>query len=190
MVTIATWALMVVVPPTPGLVDSREADFSMILEKSLELGGVVPDSSLYCRTSMVRKPVRSKYCSTSGFVVARFDHYCVWLNTAIGYGNHRIFMVFLYTHVVANTCFLAMLIKALIRTNNKTGPAFVVGQLLSEKYFFVTVLLVYVMVVTAGLTFLMVEQTTNILRNVTTNERINQSRYAWMKGPDGRPFNR
>ena len=99
-------------------------------------------------------------------------------------------MVFLYTHVVANTCFLAMLIKALIRTNNKTGPAFVVGQLLSEKYFFVTVLLVYVMVVTAGLTFLMVEQTTNILRNVTTNERINQSRYAWMKGPDGRPFNR
>ena len=55
MVTIATWALMVVVPPTPGLVDSREADFSMILEKSLELGGVVPDSSLYCSKSTVTK---------------------------------------------------------------------------------------------------------------------------------------
>lgn len=179
-----------ILPPTPGLVDTREKDFSAILDQSLQLGGGAPDASLYCRTSMVRKPVRSKYCSTSGFVVARFDHYCMWLNTAIGYGNHRTFMVFLYTHVAANTCFLAMLIKAMIRANDKTGPAFVVGQLLSQKYFFVTVLLAFVIVITAGLTFLMVEQTTNIVRNVTTNERINQSRYAWMKGPDGRPFNR
>jgi hypothetical protein len=189
-ITFITWALMVLFPPSPGLVDTRQCDFGPIMEKSQELGGVAPDASLYCRTSLVKKPVRSKFCSTSGFVVARFDHYCVWLNTAVGYGNHRVFMVFLSTHVAANICFLTMLIKALIRANNKTGPAFVLGTLLSQSYFFVFFLLSYVIVITCGLTFLLVEQCSNIVRNVTTNERINRSRYAWMKGPDGRPFNR
>jgi hypothetical protein len=189
-VTFAAWTALVLLPPDPGLVDTRERDFSDIMAVSQESGGMAPDASLFCRTSLVRKPVRSKYCSTSGFVVARFDHYCVWLNTAVGYGNHRTFMVFLITHVIANICFVTMLIKGLIRANEKTGPAFVVGNLLSQNYFFVFVLLVYMIVITAGLTFLMVEQCSNIIKNVTTNERINRSRYAWMKGPDGRPFNR
>ena len=189
-ITITTWIKMVMLPPNPGLVDTRQEDFDVLLEKSIEVGGSEPNNSIYCRTSFVKKPVRSKFCSSSGYVVSRFDHYCVWLNTAIGFGNHRTFMIFLYSHVVANIFFLAMLIKALIRANDKTGPAFVLGTLLSNNYFFVTFLLTYILVVTAGLTFLMVEQTSNIIRNVTTNERINSSRYAWMKGPDGRPFNR
>lgn len=99
-------------------------------------------------------------------------------------------MLFLYTHVAGNMCFVALLIKALDREIERTGPAFVLGILFSNKFFFVFVLVAYVGVVTAGLTFLMVEQTTNILKNVTTNERMNGSRYAWMKGPDGRPYNR
>jgi hypothetical protein len=190
LVTIAAWASLVLLPPDAGLVDTREADFAAVLEQSRALGGVAPEAALVCRTSLVRKPPRSKFCASSGFVVARFDHYCVWLNTAVGFGNHRTFMVFLGTHVVANIFFLAVLIKALMRASDKTGPAFVVGELLSQQYLFVSVMLAYLLVVTGGLTFLLVEQTTNIAKNVTTNERINQSRYAWMKGPDGRPFNR
>lgn len=190
VVTVVTWARMVLMPAHPGLVDTRHRDFDTVLQQSLALNGAAPDSSLYCRTTLLRKPVRSKFCSSSGFVVARFDHYCVWLNTAVGYGNHRVFMLFLLSHVAANMCFIALLIKALIRANDKTGPAFVLGTLLSQNYFFVTVLLVYVLAITCGLTFLLVEQSTNIVRNVTTNERINRSRYAWMQGPDGRPLNR
>lgn len=189
-VSIVSWISLVVLPPTPGLVDTRDRDFDTIMQENIDLKGSVPDPTLYCRTTLVRKPVRSKFCSSSGYVVARFDHYCIWLNTAIGFGNHRVFMMFLYSHIVANAIFIEILIRALSRRSERSGPAFVLGELLSQEYFFVTFLLAYILIVTAGLLFLTVEQTSNILRNVTTNERINKSRYAWMKGPDGRPFNR
>lgn len=59
------------------------------MDASYEFGGSQPPSDVYCRTSLVHKPLRSKFCQHSGFVVARMDHYCVWLNNAVGYGNHR-----------------------------------------------------------------------------------------------------
>ena len=42
---------------------------------------------------------RAKYCTRTGCVVARMDHYCVWLNATVGYGNHRTFMLFLLSHL-------------------------------------------------------------------------------------------
>ena len=36
----------------------------------------MPPEPAYCRSSLVRRPLRAKYCATSGFVVFRFDHYC------------------------------------------------------------------------------------------------------------------
>jgi hypothetical protein len=68
---------------------------------------------------------------------------------------------------------------------------------------------IFIMVITCGLALLVVEQTGNIIMNMvrtspllassllasshsvqTTNEKVNRSRYWWMKGPDGRPLNR
>lgn len=48
-----------------------------------------------CRTCRLPKPARSKHCSVSGHCVLLFDHYCVWLNNAVGYYNYRWFFAFL-----------------------------------------------------------------------------------------------
>jgi hypothetical protein len=45
--------------------------------------------------TMQRRPLRSKLCrESSGACIARFDHFCVWINRPIGVGNHVIFIVF------------------------------------------------------------------------------------------------
>ena len=54
---------------------------------------------------------RSKYCTHLGFVVARFDHYCIWLNNSIGFGNHRTFMLFLLAHLLTALLTVALLVR-------------------------------------------------------------------------------
>merc|ERR1712100_913629 len=46
-----------------------------------------------CTTTFVMKGLRTKYCTRTGACVEEFDHFCGWLNVAIGKGNHRPFMV-------------------------------------------------------------------------------------------------
>ena len=54
---------------------------------------------------------RSKYCTQTGLVIARMDHYCVWLGNSVGFRNHRIFVLFLITQLAATTMYSAMLIR-------------------------------------------------------------------------------
>lgn len=39
------------------------------------------------------------------------DHYCAWLNTTIGYKNHRTFIVFLQLHLYLCLGSVLMLIR-------------------------------------------------------------------------------
>lgn len=103
------WTAIVFSLVDMGSVDTRSIDFEELLQASLKANGA-PSPQLYCRTLLVRKPIRSKYCSSTGFVVARMDHHCVWLNATIGFGNHRLFLVFLVVHIVT----LAMLIAFIV----------------------------------------------------------------------------
>ena len=63
----------------------------------------VPDKYLYppgrlCPTVGIVKPARSKFCKLMGCHVARFDHFCPWLNQAVGMENYRYFLAFLFAH--------------------------------------------------------------------------------------------
>ena len=55
--------------------------------------------------------VRSKYCASTGLVIARMDHFCVWLNHSIGYGNHRTFILFLLVHLAAVVCVVVLILR-------------------------------------------------------------------------------
>ena len=48
------------------------------------------DSSSLCTSSLIKRPLRSKFCGTSNRLVAKFDHYCPWVNNAVGAGNHKV----------------------------------------------------------------------------------------------------
>lgn len=61
------------------------------------------DNVLYtnrlCPTLRTRKIARSKYDRCTRRHVPRFDHYCGWINQAVGERNYRCFLFFLLVHV-------------------------------------------------------------------------------------------
>jgi hypothetical protein len=70
-----------------------------------------PSKRFFCRTTMVKKPLRSKFCVHTGAVVARMDHYCIWLNTTIGENNHRSFIILILLHLIAAVCGVAVITR-------------------------------------------------------------------------------
>jgi Uncharacterized protein containing DHHC-type Zn finger len=61
------------------------------------------DNLLYvnkkCPTLGFRKLARSKYDRFTKKHVARFDHYCGWIDNAVGEENYRFFLLFLFIHI-------------------------------------------------------------------------------------------
>jgi hypothetical protein len=66
----------------------------------------------------------------------------------------------------------------------------VTESLLSAKFFYLTLMLVFLCLTFIGIFLLTAEQFWNILNNITANERINGTRYSWMKDESGNSRNR
>jgi palmitoyltransferase len=63
-------------------------------------------SKAVCTICRVVKPLRSHHCHELGRCVSRFDHFCPWVDNAIGRENQRSFVVFL-------VCLMAVLLSTL-----------------------------------------------------------------------------
>ncbi|KAI6223292.1 Palmitoyltransferase [Aphelenchoides besseyi] len=50
----------------------------------------------YCYICNAIKSDRARHCSSSGFCTKRYDHYCVFLNSCICYGNYKAYFLYLF----------------------------------------------------------------------------------------------
>ncbi|OXT14553.1 hypothetical protein B9K06_25855, partial [Bacillus sp. OG2] len=76
----------------PGYIP-RETDDKAISDTIYELIKLRKfDSHHYCIYTNIRKPLRSKYSKDKKANIARFDHYCPWVNNNIGVRNHKVFI--------------------------------------------------------------------------------------------------
>jgi len=47
-----------------------------------------------CATTLIRLPLRSKFCREDGHIVSKFDHHCPFVGSTVGSKNHHYFMGF------------------------------------------------------------------------------------------------
>eukprot|EP01065_Artemidia_motanka_P024888 TRINITY_DN29823_c0_g1_i1.p1 TRINITY_DN29823_c0_g1~~TRINITY_DN29823_c0_g1_i1.p1 ORF type:complete len:769 (+),score=173.72 TRINITY_DN29823_c0_g1_i1:64-2307(+) len=174
----------------PGTVRStaedREQIYSLI-ERGMEHISKHP----YCLTTLVRKPLRAKFCSTTGKVVHRFDHYCVWTCNAIGSGNHRPFYFFTLMQIIAQSMVLWSAHHAIFTLSWEAHPNEVAAISRQDVcswldwYFLPSHRIISVMLYLYNLSYMIFvgvvfyQQTGFINRNMTSNEVWFTDRYPW-----------
>jgi len=87
----------------PGFVDRpRTAMGRRTAIKALCASGKLHDASVpLCSTCCTVRPARAKHDAVTGRCVRRFDHYCPFIGNAVGRGNYRHFVAFLFWCLVA-----------------------------------------------------------------------------------------
>jgi len=128
-----------------GCIDDIEAGFSLNI----------------CPTCHIQKPMRSKHCTSWDRCVARFDHFCPWINNSIGVDNHTFFLYWLMATILLGIWFLSYGGRAL------RGP--------SDYPFFVLLFLeLSTSILEILLFWIFFQQILGILKNQTSNETINK----------------
>ena len=77
-----------------------------------------------CQTCRFLKPPRSKHCSVCKRCIAKADHHCVFINSCVGYGNHRWFMLLLLSTAVLTTYGGLLGLSLLSSSTREHFPAF------------------------------------------------------------------
>uniref|UniRef100_A0A6B2L3C4 Palmitoyltransferase n=1 Tax=Arcella intermedia TaxID=1963864 RepID=A0A6B2L3C4_9EUKA len=139
--------------------------------------------SNYCVTCMLRRPVRAKHCRTCSQCVARFDHYCPWINNDVGFGNHRLFLLVIIGLTLIHIWFLYYCTQFLmVSLTEDVGYVYSVFVLF-EREPAVLLVMVYHVLFGCFQAFNVVMSVVFILGNVTTNETKNRMKpgyfYLW-----------
>jgi len=135
------------------------------------------DIGRLCTSSWNMKGLRTKYCKSTGACVEEFDHFCGWLNVAIGKGNHRPFMFLAVAEVSTQIVFLYLCWTASY-TLTKPGSTFLEWfSELASGYPLMMLMIVIHGFTAPGILMLTFYQLRLVAMNLTTNEMMNAHRY-------------
>ncbi|XP_076022795.1 uncharacterized protein LOC143013156 [Genypterus blacodes] len=95
----------------PGTLDRADADPNYSCIADLVEKNQSPQR--FCPYCELFHPDYSKHCKLCEVCIKDYDHHCLFLNRCIGRGNHRLFLVFIFSLVTAHLLFLASAIMYL-----------------------------------------------------------------------------
>ncbi|CAK0904086.1 unnamed protein product [Prorocentrum cordatum] len=146
--------------------------------RSLEASGEA-DIDRLCTTTWVLKGPRTKFCVRTNACVREFDHFCGWLNVAIGRGNHRPFIFLSCLEPAVQFCHLYLCwiaAGALVEASTDGSSTWALSVATGYP---LLVLISCLHVMTAPMvTLLALNQLKLIWVNLTTNEMLNSYRYG------------
>ncbi|MCO5570567.1 hypothetical protein L7F22_024292 [Adiantum nelumboides] len=143
------------------------ASYSSSTRLTLWLGSGSSLSNKTCPTCRVYQPPRSKHCHDCNKCVLRFDHYCAWLGTCVGYGNHCRFWWYIFEETIL--CVWTSVMYAMSLRSN--------GRPSSWLYFSaVVILLVLLLAALLFLVLLLLFHSYLVVTNQTTHELIRRKR--------------
>lgn len=152
-----------------------------------------------CSTCKIPKPARSKHCGLSGHCVAKFDHFCPWINNAIGEWNYRYFHFFLIANCIMSyygTYLIVMYLYGIISRDNLFSAQFmttfgehvssnpgIVFQYMMSKYMWLIAQVIFGFCIgTMLFLFWLYHFVKMVLFNTTTNESFKMSEVEdWME---------
>lgn len=119
----------------------------------------------FCRVCRILKPERSKHCKICGRCVARFDHHCPFVGNCIGARNHRMFWWFLAFEAVASWAAVSSCRDLFTRPLGHWSWTLRGG------------FSVFVGLMAAFATVMLLSQTVNVIFGITTYEGILKMRF-------------
>lgn len=176
----------------PGKVPSRIKGNSGVEELMRNIDSDTPedqqvDVSRLCTTTWVLKGLRTKYCVNTGACVEEFDHYCIWLNTAIGKRNHRQFIGLSIAEAITQACHLYLCWSVSLElVPYQTFWTWLCSVIFGYPLLFI---IAFLHCLTMPWIFLLTFQHLRMIgSNITTNEMMNVQRYEhfWVSMP-GQP---
>jgi len=172
-------ALFVVVAwSDPGKVPARVKTKSGVEEIMRAFkAGETPDFNRLCTTTWVLKGLRTKYCTHTGACIEEFDHFCGWLNVAIGRGNHRPFMVLACIEAFTQLCHVYLCWVCACHLS-KEPSTYDWAWAVAMQYPMLAFIAVVQSLTSPGIVFLAMSHLRLIALNLTTNEMINAARYT------------
>ncbi|KAL4124304.1 hypothetical protein PRIC2_010141 [Phytophthora ramorum] len=204
VVFLAVWVKLAFFCPTdPGSITTYEHDVKAMLDQSSR--ALSPDMTKFCRTCLVKKPIRSKHCAQCGVCIARHDHHCAWINRCVGYGNHRLFFIFLILHCIVLGVYAALAILVLSDATHDLHAERVASEgnsnsdslsamdvwveipSLIREHLLVIMVFVWSLMAFVALAMMVNQHVNNIEKNLTINEQMNWRRYAYMTQPTPAP---
>jgi palmitoyltransferase len=215
VIMLAVWLrLAVLYPSDPGTITSFHDDIDGLLEDATR--GIPLDPVTHCRTCLVLKPMRSKHCNKCGVCIARLDHHCTWINRCVGYGNHRIFVVFLLLHVTVLLGYVSLALivsyeqirimhderveEYAVRSNSTSIDVTSTSMSsldvwieipgLISGYLIVLIVLIWAMLAAGALGLMAKQHIGNMFTNLTVNEQINWRRYSYLTKQTNGPFSK
>lgn len=170
----------------PGYIEGRPQDLIIMYEHLKQENA---DTEDFCPTCLLKRPLRAKHCSACGQCVLRCDHHCPWVNNCIGVHNLYHFYMLVLIFIIGDPFFLHFAwryvstrpdVAAALSSSFLSG---VYAAYKTEPFLFFTgiwhtfnILWVFQ---------LLLNQTYQIAKNMTTFERQNWKRYSYMKDANG-----
>lgn len=171
---VAQWVFFVLTwRGDPGIIQDKTGRLQQRYTEALDDVEALASGELklsLCHSCHIARPLRSKHCRVTRRCVRDFDHYCPFVQNAVGQGNYRNFCLYLGTFNVAISLILYLSVVHMYRT----GWGWVLG--LTVVYF----LPFYLM--NAGMCLFHAQL---VYSNLTTNEYSNRHRYDYLKDITG-----
>ncbi|XP_071809024.1 palmitoyltransferase ZDHHC17-like [Asterias amurensis] len=169
----------------PGVVKNSQEDQKRTIIELAETTGL--NISQFCTTCLIKRPIRSKHCSSCDKCIARFDHHCPWVDNCIGSLNHRYFIMYLGFLPLAAVFYLVGNAMYWLESCNtsfeENGVWIFIGEVMScSPWTFIMSLQVAVYMVWVAMLFVC-QFYQVIYLGVTTNERMNHAKYQHFRDP-------
>ncbi|KAK5941350.1 palmitoyltransferase akr1 [Knufia obscura] len=150
------------------------------------------DEENFCIQCMIRRPLRSKHCRRCGRCVAKHDHHCPWINSCVANNNIRHFYLYIVSMWFGIIFYMQLVLgylEALPAPADSTCnllPPYLCTFALRDTW--TITLSIWTLMQMVWISMLMVVQSIQIAKNITTYENMKRHDHTSPHGPSHLPL--